>query len=266
LSTFKGKTVWITGASSGIGEALVHSFANEGANVILSARREDELKRIQQKAKLTDNNSLIIAFDLSQSNNYSAFAETAKKKFGRIDLLINNGGISQRSYAKDTPLDIDRKIMETNFFGTIALTKCVMPVMIKQKQGHIIVISSIAGKFGFYLRSAYSASKHALHGFFESVRMELYNDNIKVLLVCPEKVKTNMSYNAIKADGSKHDVMDKSHENGVSAEQCAKEIIDAIKNNKEEIYIGGSRGKMALIIKRFFPNYFSKQIRKQQPE
>lgn len=266
MSAFSGKTVWITGASSGIGEALVYSFANEGANIILSARREEELKRVKETAKLNENNSLIIPIDLSKSDNYNGLAESIIKKFGHIDILINNGGISQRSYAKDTPLDVDRKIMETNFFGTIALTKSVIPHMVKQKSGNIIVISSIAGKFGFYLRTAYSASKHALHGFFESLRMELHNDNIKVLLVCPGKVKTNISYNALKSDGSKHNRMDESQEAGVSVEQCANEIINAIKKNKEEIYIGDGKGRMALLVKRLFPSYFSKQIRKQKPE
>lgn len=266
MKLLAGKVIWITGASSGIGEALVYAFAKLGAKVVLSARREAELKRVQQQAGLTKSNSLILTFDLAEKNNYEQLADTVIKKFGNIDVLINNGGISQRSYAINTPAEIDRKIMEINFFSTIALTKSVIPFMVKRKQGHIIVISSVAGKFGFYLRSAYSASKHALHGFFESLRMELYNDNIKVLLVCPGKVKTNISLNALKEDGLTHNKMDKSQEAGVSAAQCANEIIDAIIKNKEEIYIGNNKGKFALWLKRFSPGLFSKQIRKQQPE
>ena len=156
--------------------------------------------------------------------------------------------------------------MEINYFGQIALTKSVLPFMLKQKSGNIVVISSISGKFGFYLRSAYSASKHALHGFFDSLRMEIYTDNVKVLLVCPGKIKTNISINAVTSDGNKHGIMDESQEKGISAEGCAKQIISAIKSGKEEIYVGQQKQRTALWMKRMFPQWFSNIIRKQKPE
>ena len=155
--------------------------------------------------------------------------------------------------------------MEINFFGTIALTKSVLPYLIKQKSGHIIVMSSIAGKFGFYFRSAYSASKHALHGFFEALRMEIYNDNVKVFIVCPGKIKTNISINAITENGGTHNKMDESQEKGLSAEECAKQILNGIRNNKDELFIGGKELR-AIWVKRFFPSLFTRLIRKQKPE
>ena len=265
MSTFANKVVWITGASSGIGEALANAFALEGAKLVLSSRRKEELERVKTALKLTDEQVLILPIDLADTSKANEYTQQVISKFARIDILINNGGISQRALTKDTPLDIDRKIMEVNFFGTIALTKSVLLLMLKQKSGHIVAMSSIAGKFGFYFRSAYSASKHALHGFFESLRMEIYKDNVQVMIVCPGKIKTNISINAVTGDGGTHNKMDESQANGVSAEECAKQILKGIKNNTEELFIGGKELR-AVWVKRFFPKLFSKLIRKQKPE
>lgn len=265
MGVFKNKVVWITGASSGIGEALSKAFAAEGAKLVLSARRKEELERVKNTLHLPDNDVLILPLDLSDTSQITIFTEQIIQRYGRIDILVNNGGISQRSLTKDTPIEIDRKIMEVNFFGTIAVTKSVLPYMLQQQSGYIVTTSSIAGKFGFYFRSAYSASKHALHGFFESLRMEVYKDNVKVLLVCPGKIRTNISLNAITGSGDKHGKMDYATEQGVSAEQCASQILQAIKSNKEEVFIGGKELR-AVWVKRLFPNLFSKLIRKQKPE
>jgi short-subunit dehydrogenase len=265
MSAFKNKVVWVTGASSGIGEALVKAFAKEGAILIISARREQELQRVKSELKFSDSNVLVLPFDLANVSTFNVQTQKVIDTFGRIDFLVCNGGISQRSLIKDTPLEIDRKIMEINFFGTIALVKSVLPYMLKQKSGHIIVTSSIAGKFGFYFRSTYSASKHALHGFFESLRMEVFNDNIKVMLVCPGKIRTNISLNAIIEDGSKHSKMDEATELGMGADECANQILNGIINNEEELFIGGKELR-AIWVKRFFPKLFSKLIRKQKPE
>ncbi|MEO6884317.1 MAG: SDR family oxidoreductase [Bacteroidia bacterium] len=261
----KDKVIWITGASSGIGEALAIGLSKEGAKIIFSARREEELLRVQKKCQLNDKNSLILPLDLADTSNVNMLVEKIIFQFGKIDLLINNGGVSQRSYAKDTPLSIDRKVMEVNFFGTIAVTKSVLPYLLKQKSGMIVVTSSISGKFGFYLRSAYSASKHALHGFFESLRMEIFNDNVKVLIVCPGRIQTNISLNAINEKGEKNNVMDASTAAGMPASECADLIIEAMKEEKEEIFMGGNE-LQAVYIKRFFPKLFSKLIRKQKIE
>ncbi|HTL80635.1 MAG TPA: SDR family oxidoreductase [Bacteroidia bacterium] len=262
---FTNKTVWITGASSGIGAALVKAFAKEGANIVLSARREDELKKVQASGGLTEKNSLILPLDLSETSGVNELVKKVTGKFGTIDVLVNNGGISQRSLAKETPIDIDRKIMEVNYFGQVALTKAVLPQMLKQKSGHIIVVSSISGKFGFWFRTAYSASKHALHGFFESLRLETEHEGIKILMAVPGKIKTDISLHALKADGNKHAQMDKSQEEGMSADECAHLIIAAMNSGKEEILIGGREIK-AVWLKRHFPKWFGKIIRKQPKE
>ncbi len=262
---FKDKVIWITGASSGIGEALVKAFADEGAKIILSARRIEELERVKHKCKLNDSNSLVIPLDLADTNSIDLQTKMVLSKFGRIDILINNGGISQRSLAKDTPMEIDRKIMEVNFFGQVAITKSVLPFMLKQKQGQIVVISSISGKFGFWLRTAYSSSKHALHGFFESLRLETEADGIKILIAVPGKIQSDISLHALKEDGSKHNQMDKSQEAGMPAAVCASIILDAIEKGKEEILIGGREIK-AVWLKRHFPKWFSRVIRKQTKE
>lgn len=261
---FKDKIVWITGASSGIGEALALELAKQEARLILSARREDELKRVLELTKLPPLDVMILPFDLNNTGNASGLAAQIINKFGRIDMLINNGGYSQRSEAIETPIEIDRQLMEVNYFSYVNLTKAVLPYMKRQKNGHIVVVSSIAGKFGFYLRSSYSAAKHALNGFFESLRLETENLGIRTLLVCPGKIKTNVSYNAVTSTGASHSKMDESHENAMTAEDCAKQIIAGILRNKEEIYIGGKEILMVKI-KRFFPKLFSKLIRKQSP-
>jgi short-subunit dehydrogenase len=265
MNTFVNKVVWITGASSGIGEALSYAFAKEGAKLVLSARRTEELNRVKANLKLSDKDVFILPLDLENTSNANELCSQVLSRFGQIDILINNGGISQRSLTKDTSLELDRKIMEINFFGTVALTKAVLPHMLKQKRGHIVAMSSIAGKFGFYFRSAYSASKHALHGFFESLRMEIFNDNVKVLIVCPGKIKTNISINAVMKDGGKYNKMDESTDQGLSAEECANQILNALKNNKNEILIGG-RELRAVWMKRIFPQWFSRIIKKQKAE
>ncbi|MBA3706224.1 MAG: SDR family oxidoreductase [Bacteroidetes bacterium] len=265
------RIVWITGASSGIGEALAKEFAAQGAKLILSARRKEELERVKSTLQI-GTEVLILPLDLSHTSTIDELTQQIISRFGRIDILVNNGGVSQRALTKDTSLEIERKIIEINFFGTVALTKSVLPYMLKQKSGHIIVMSSIAGKFGFYFRSAYSASKHALHGYFESLRMEIYKDNVSVLIVCPGKIRTDISINAITETGSKHNQMDKSLEDGLSPEECAKQILKGIEKKKEELFIGGKKfligGKelRAVWMKRFFPKLFSRMIRKQTPE
>jgi short-subunit dehydrogenase len=264
MALYKGKVIWITGASSGIGEALAQSLAKEGAIIVLSARRENELQRVA-KSLGSAAQHMILPLDLAETSNVAALAAQVTGKFGRIDVLINNGGISQRSLAKDTPVDIDRKIMEVNYFGQVALTKAVLPYMLKQKNGHIVVMSSISGKFGFYLRTAYAASKHALHGFFESLRLENEEYGIKVTMAVPGKIQSNISLHALKEDGTKHGVMDQSQEQGMPALECAAIIIDAMKKNKEEILVGNKEIK-AVWIKRHFPKLFGRIIRKQKRE
>jgi short-subunit dehydrogenase len=265
MNIFHNKVVWITGASSGIGEALAKTFSKKGAKLVLSSRRIEELERVKKALNISEDRIFILPLDLTTTTHIDSLTQQVIQRFGQIDILVNNGGISQRSLTKDAPIDIDRKIMEVNFFGTVALTKSVLPYFLKQQAGQFIIISSISGKFGFYFRSAYSASKHALHGFFESLRMEVDKDHIKVLMVCPGKIKTNISVNAVTSSGEKHNKMDPSTEEGLSAEACAEQIIRGVEKEKEEIFIGGKELR-AIWIKRFFPTLFSKLIKKQKAE
>lgn len=258
---FKGKTVWITGASSGIGKALAIKLGSLGANLVLSSRKKNQLIEV---AKLCNTEVLVLPIDLEKSSNFSEKVSKVVSKFKSIDLLINNGGISQRSRAYETDIEVDRKIMEVNYFGTIALTKSILPIMQKQKSGYITTVSSSSGKFGFFLRSSYSASKFAQVGFFESLRLEEEKNNIFISIVFPFLVKTNISLNAISEKGIANKKNDPLIEKGISPEKCAQDIIDGIMNQKKEIFSGG-KGAWILNIKRFFPELFFKIMRKQIP-
>jgi dehydrogenase/reductase SDR family member 7B len=261
MSIFNNKVIWITGASSGIGEELVKQLTNQGAKVVLSARKIDSLEEIRNGLKNPESH-LCLALDLEHSSNFPELAKNIFEKYGRIDYLFNNGGLSQRSEAKETPLDVDRRIMEINYFGNIALTKAVLPYMVDQKSGHIVVISSIAGKFGFYLRSAYSASKHALFGFYESLLLEEADNGINVTIACPGKINTNISMNALNEKGAQHGVMDHNQATGMPVEVCVQELLSAVVKKKKEVLIGNKEIK-AVTLKRFLPALFWKVIKNQ---
>ncbi|WP_421945134.1 SDR family oxidoreductase [Pedobacter sp.] len=253
------KIIWITGASSGIGEALVYEYFKGGNKLIISGRNRDELFRVKGNCQ-NSFNVHVLPFDLSETEILEQKAEDAIKIFGKIDLLINSGGVSQRSLALNTSTETEQQIMATNFWGTAILSKAVVKNMIANGGGQIVVVSSLVGKFGTKLRSAYSASKHALHGYFDSLRSEVYDKNIDITIVCPGFIKTNVSINALTADGKTQGTMDDAQANGMSAEDCAKEIIKAVSAKKEEVYIGGKETK-AVLLKRFFPKIFSKKVR-----
>lgn len=262
MKAFKDKVIWITGASSGIGAELAVQLDQHGAKLILSARNEEVLEKLRQKLSNKDEH-LVVPLDLSDSKEFSKLTAQVVERYGRIDYLFNSGGISQRAEAKETTIDIDRKIMEVNYFGNIALTKAVLPIFQEQQSGHIVVTSSIAGKFGFFLRSAYAASKHALHGFYESLMLEEEKNNIYVTLVCPGKINTPISVNALKADGSKHGKVDKNQTEGMAVEMCVQQMLKATHQKKREVLIGNKEIK-AVTLKRFFPNLFWKVIKKQK--
>jgi short-subunit dehydrogenase len=259
-----GLVVWITGASSGIGEELAYQYAKEGAILVLSARREDELLRVKKNMQLPDYQVFILPLDIEKANELPQKVAEVIKTFGRIDILINNAGISQRSCVLETDFAVYLKIMNINFFGVVALTKAVLPIMIAQKSGKIAVTSSLSGKFGTKMRSGYCASKHALHGFFDSLRAEVWQENIQITLICPGYIKTNISVNAINADGGKHGKMDENQSQGMPVEECARRIIKAIKQGKQEVYMGGKE-VLGVYLKRFLPSILSRILRKTTP-
>ncbi len=261
MSFFTDKVIWITGASSGIGEALVYALSEKKTRLIISSRRIEELQRVKENCKSNVHNIVLLPLDLSRIEELSAKAQEAIAVFGKIDFLFNNGGISQRALASETPLELDRKIMDVNYFSHVAITKTLLPFMVKQGGGNIIVTSSVNGKCALPLRSAYAASKHALHGFFESLREEHYKDNIKVLMVLPGFIKTNLTFNAMTKDGTNFNKMGQGQDKGLSANEFVRNLLVAIENDKKEVYIGGS-DILIIYIKRYLPNLYYKIIRK----
>lgn len=256
---FDNKLVWITGASSGIGEYLAYALNEEGARLVLSSRKTDELNRVKSRCKHPDSVH-VIPLDVSDQDAIPKAVEEVISSFGAIDILINNAGISQRELALNTQLSVDRQIMDVNYFGTIALTKAVAPHMQARRAGQIVVISSVMGKIGVPYRSAYAASKHALHGFFDSLRAELYPDGIRVSLICPGYVHTNVTVNALRGDGSPNSVMAESTKGGFSPDVFAKKALKAIKKQKREALIAKTEG-LAVLINRFAPAIFARIAR-----
>lgn len=255
----KGKVIWITGASSGIGEALVYAYNALGAKLIISSRNRDELFRVKNNC-IDQVNVHVLSLDLEHTAALNDKANEAIRIYGRIDMLINSGGVSQRALAMETQLETEQRLMNINFWGSVILSKAVLPQMLSNGEGHLVCVSSLVGKFGTPLRSAYSASKHALHGYFDSLRAET-SENINITIVCPGFIKTKVTLNALTATGTAQGTMDDAQENGMSPTACAKEIVKALNAHKKEVYIGGKETK-GVLLKRFFPNLFAKIIRK----
>ncbi len=244
------KTVWITGASSGIGEALAYQLAKKGVHLILSSRKKDVLEAVKSKCAFPEKIA-VFPLDLADAASIETTATQVLANH-QIDILVNNGGISQRSLLAETSMEVHRKLMEVNYFGTIHLSKIVLEQFIRNKKGHFVNVTSLMGRFSSQYRSGYCGAKHALHGFFDCLRLEHDADNVKVTMVCPGFVKTRISFNALTADGSPQDYMDKMQAQGLSPEQCAQKMVRAIERKKHEVYIG-KREVMGIYLKRFFP-------------
>lgn len=264
MNTYK-KTIWITGASSGIGEHCAYLFAKNNFNIIITALEEDKLNLVKEKCESFGSKCLVLPYDLTDLSNLDNLAEKALNFTGRIDILYNNAGISQRGLSGETDFEVDKKIMNVNYFAPVKLTKILLPKMISQGGGTIAVTTSIAGRFGFPLRSAYSASKHALYGFFETLHAEYFDKNIRVVIVCPGRVQTNISLYALDKDGKQHGKLDKGQATGMEVDKAAKKIYKAIIKQKPEVLIG-KKELLMVYIKRFFPAISRKLVRKIKPE
>jgi short-subunit dehydrogenase len=251
--------IWITGASSGIGEAAARKFSTEGFSLILSARNTQELERVKRSCAFPED-CRILPLDLASSADFPEKVATAISFFGQLDIVLHNGGISQRSLIKDTKLEVDRKLMEVNYFGTVALTKAILPHFLARKKGQFGVVTSLVGKFGSPFRSSYAGAKHALHGFFDTLRAEHHQDGISVTIICPGFIRTQVSINAVTGDGTPLGEMDQAQDQGMSPEACAIQLYRAMKGKKEEVYIGGKE-TLAIYLKRFLPGLFSKILR-----
>lgn len=253
------KIIWITGASSGLGEALAIRLSGENNKLILSARREEELERVKSLCKGNPDDILILPMDMGERTGMEGLTRRVVDHFGVPDIAILNAGISNRSYIKDTAYEVFNRVMEVNFFGNVALTKALIPYMVERKTGKLVVISSLSGKFASPGRGAYASSKHALHGFFDTLRMEHYDDGLSVMMVCPGFVRTNVTRNSLMGDGRPQGKLDKTTANGMAPDEAAERIVNGIEKNKQEIAFGGKE-KYALLVKRFFPNLLTKIV------
>ncbi|KPK85018.1 MAG: short-chain dehydrogenase [Bacteroides sp. SM23_62_1] len=261
---FKNKVVWITGASSGIGEALAYEFTHEGAKTILSSNEPEELEGVKKRCEEMGGESCVLFLDLLDTPSLGEATKKAIEKYGCIDILINNGGISHRSMVHETDIDFDRRIMEIDFFSYIILTKSLLPHMLERGGGQIAVTSSLSGIFGFPLRSAYAAAKHAVKGYFETVSIELRDRNIFVTIAYPGRIRTNISLRALTKDGKPQGVMDKGLAGGLPVEKCAKIYVNAIYKKRREVLIGGRELLMAYI-RRFCPRLFWRLVGRVSP-
>jgi dehydrogenase/reductase SDR family protein 7B len=243
----------ITGASSGIGEALAYEFAKQKAKLILCSRNETELQRV--KANIADTECEIFPCDITDHIAVDHMLEKINRRFNTIDVLVNNAGISQRSLALETSFSVEERIMKLNFFAAVYLTKKILPGMISARGGDIIVISSLSGKFGFWHRSAYAASKHALQGYFETLQIELREHHIHTLIVNPGGVNTNIAKNALRHDGSTFGKREEFHIKGIQPAELAKRIVRAMEKHKKQL-LAGKQELLLYYIRKFWPWLF----------
>jgi short-subunit dehydrogenase len=252
MKSINDKIVWITGASSGIGEALAYELARKNCKLILSARNVAALELVKSNCVTAE--VFVLPFDLADFGNAKNNTEKAVAAFGKIDILVNNGGVSQRSLIAETDFEVDKKLIEVDYLGTVALTKALLPHFIKNRSGHFVTITSLMGKFGSPYRSGYCGAKHALHGFFDVLRMEHYKDFLDVTLICPGFIQTNVAKNALTANGSSQNKDDIATKNGMPVSVFAKKFVKAVESNKFEVYIGGKE-VLGIYLKRFFPKF-----------
>jgi short-subunit dehydrogenase len=257
----KGKLVWITGASSGIGKALCQAYAGSNCDIVLSGRRVEALIEVVSSLY---SKCIVLDFDVEDYSQIDRALIELKAIERFPSVIILNAGISQRSYAIDTDISVTERIMKVNFFSNVYIVKSLLPE-IKKNKTHLVVISSVSGKLGSQMRSSYSASKHAIHGYFDSLRAELAADGVKVTLVCPGYVATDISMNALTGNGLPQQSMDINTANGISPEYLALKIMKAISQGKREVYIGGKE-ILAIYLQRFLPSILSKLTAKNKPK
>jgi len=260
---FKDKTVWITGASSGIGEALALQFASQGAKIVLSARRGHELERVRDACVgrgLPVGKILVLPLDVTDFESMPAAVGAVCDAFGRIDMLVNNAGISQRSLCVDTEMSVYRKLFEVDVLGQIALTKAVLPSMLAQGSGHIAITSSVAGKIGVPQRTGYCAAKHAVMGFYDALRAETAGSGIRVTTITPGYINTNIAVNSITGDGRTFGKTDSNIANGMDVTRCAEAIMEGFRKGVPEIAVGEGMEMKALWLKRLVPRLVFKKV------
>lgn len=264
MSYFTNKVVWVTGASSGIGEALAYTFAKHQAKLIITARRVEELERVKNYCNLPADDIFVFPLDIGDVDQLQQATQHALAHFGKIDILINNAGLSHWSKVKDLSLDVVKKIINVNFLGGVALTQAVLPAMLERKDGHVVVISSVLGKMATMKQAAYVASKHAIQGFYDTLTLEVDPEGIKVLIVSPGFVRTNVAKNSLNRDGVAINQDNSKIAKGLDPQYVAEKILKAIENKKSELIIAGVPERMGIRLKRFFPSLFASLMRKRK--
>ena len=258
---FKDQVVWITGASSGIGYAFAQAFHAQGAKVILSALTDTELALVCAELE----GATPLAFDVADFEALPAIAQQALSVHGRIDVLVNNAGITQRALAKDTSFDVYRRLIDIDLMAPIALTQLVIPHMIERGAGRILAVASVAGKFGSGTRAAYCAAKHGMFGYFDSIRAELIHDGIEVTVIAPGAVRTNLARNALKGDGAKFGRTDDFIEGGYEPSYLVERVFDGIKKGKREIIIARGKELLGYRLRKYVPERAFDIIAKATP-
>ena len=252
------RTVWISGATSGIGKAVAEACHQRGDRLILSARKSGDLDRL--RAALGAADALLAPFDLGHTDGLSDLVSRIWKEASGVDVVVHSGGISQRSRLIDTDPAVDRRMMEVNYFGTLAFTRALLPHMIAAGGGHFAVVTSLMGLFSAPMRSGYAGAKHAMHGWFEALRAEHHSNGIRVTLVSPGFVRTAISLNALTADGTPQGTMDEATDQGISAERCAAAILHGIDRN-QALVTPGKKEVLGYWLSRFAPGILRRVAR-----
>ncbi|XP_029643056.1 dehydrogenase/reductase SDR family member 7 [Octopus sinensis] len=260
MAALSGQVVWITGASSGVGEQLALEFAAAGCKLVLSARRPDELERVKhqciESGRLSPDDILIVPLDLLDFGSHPHAVMNVLQYYSQIDILVNNAGRSQRAAWEETSLDVDRYCMELNVLGTLSLTKNVLPHMINRGEGHIVVMGAVEGKIGAPFSASYTGAKHALQGYFDSLRLEMHNHNIGVSIICPGPTFSNLLENAFTGTiatnyGMKMDPNDRR----MDTARCARLIILAVANKLDEVWIARHPLLLVMYLCQYCPSF-----------
>lgn len=260
LLPFSNQVIWITGASSGIGEQLALQLSQLGARLILSARNGRRLNQVREKLPALPGQVQVLPLDLEALPSLPGKAQEALSFYGRVDILINNAALAIRDFALATTLDIDQKLMAINYFGPMVLTKQLLPHMLARGSGQLVVMSSLSGKYGVPRTAAYAASKHALHGFFETLRSEIAGRGIVISIIVPGIIKTQITAHALRGDGSSFGRIEKTFQSAYPVEKAAQKMVKAILKKKEEVFVGGSEG-ITLWLNRLSPWLLRRLIR-----
>lgn len=261
---FQNKTVVVTGASSGIGAELSVQLLRAGANVILCARSENKMKNLVENLEVSPDKYLILPVDFSRTPDFENIVQSIVSKFPKVDILINNAGIAQKSLVQETSEEVERRVMEVNYFANINFTKALLPHFIANKSGQVVGISSILGEIGLPFVAPYCASKHAINGYYNGLRYDVEKHNIAVSIVSPGFIKTDITKKSLTGDGKSHEQDSIAQEKGMEASVCARRILQKVAKKKRQSYVGGLEllmPKFALLFPRFF-HFLMKKMHK----